>query len=174
MTLDKVGDIFPLLTKHLAYAKQKGIPRLFINATILSFFLSFLSATRRYLFFFSFPFKNTSRKDKVKFKKEFSYSSSNRYKRKSIAIIYVLSLSLFLFIAVFDIYMCIYIHIDKPIATFSFDNGNSIRTDTFIEMFATRVMNMYRQKNRPRIIYSQLCQLAHEFIQQWLSVIRFL
>lgn len=104
MTLDKVGDIFPLLTKHLAYAKQKGIPRLFINATILSFFLSFLSATRRYLFFFSFPFKNTSRKDKVKFKKEFSYSSSNRYKRKSIAIIYILSL----YSLLYSIYICVY------------------------------------------------------------------
>lgn len=87
---------------------------------------------------------------------------------------YYLSLSLFIHCCVRYIYMYIYIHIDKPIATFSFDNGNSIRTDTFIEMFATRVMNMYRQKNRPRIIYSQLCQLAHEFIQQWLSVIRFL
>lgn len=29
-------------------------------------------------------------------------------------------------------------------------------------------------KKSASIIYSQLCQLAHEFIQQWLSVIRFL
>lgn len=49
--LIKLVTFFPY-SRNTSYAKQKGIPRLFINATILSFFL-FLSAARRYLFFLS-------------------------------------------------------------------------------------------------------------------------